>query len=417
MRKIAVRTLAVVAATSLIVPLAACSGESGQTSGTATETTAAAAQGDAAAAVNSVEPVGIPLQDDPAAPGHMTVDGDQVTINDMKGHPFTFTPGEVRNVVNLWPASNAAMIALGASDFFAGRIDLGGVNGAWQEHISPAFAEAPALPLKPAPNAEQLLAMNPDLVIQSEIGEDYTNAGLPGISLYFSTYDEMKVAFWILGTILGPEYQQKAVDWAALVDGNIRRVSDGLADTEDRPLVYYMDAQHDTGLDGTFPSPSIINQWVEAAGGRYWVTEEQDKGADALGDGPVKTAPKVNMEAVLADQPDKIVVGGRNARTIADELDNEPGAWAPVTDEIGDDNVALAPNGLFSWDRFGAESALQILWAAAFIHPEVFADPDSENYIDLVAETQKFYRDFVGYDLSEAEAKAMLDNQTPPAAD
>lgn len=55
MRRIAVRTLAVVAATSLIVPLAACSGESGQTSGTATETTTAAAQGDAAAAVNSVD--------------------------------------------------------------------------------------------------------------------------------------------------------------------------------------------------------------------------------------------------------------------------------------------------------------------------------------------------------------------------
>ena len=65
------------------------------------------------------------------------------------------------------------------------------------------------------------------------------------------------------------------------------------------------------------------------------------------------------------------------------------------------------PKGVFSWDRYGAEAALQILWAAKTIQPELFAD------VDLKAETKAFYKKFMNYDLSDAEFGYILNGLNP----
>ena len=65
--------------------------------------------------------------------------------------------------------------------------------------------------------------------------------------------------------------------------------------------------------------------------------------------------------------------------------------------------------GTFNWDRYSAEEALQVLWAAQAFHPEQFKD------IDLVQETREFYKTYYGYNLTEDEAKRIIAGQGPAA--
>ena len=77
---------------------------------------------------------------------------------------------------------------------------------------------------------------------------------------------------------------------------------------------------------------------------------------------------------------------------------------------VADDKIIKNPVGTFNWDRYSAEEALQILWSAKTFYPDKFKD------VDLVAETQKFYKDFYGYDLSKDDAQRIIDGQAPEGA-
>ena len=55
------------------------------------------------------------------------------------------------------------------------------------------------------------------------------------------------------------------------------------------------------------------------------------------------------------------------------------------------------------------EEALQILWAAKMLNPDVFAD------LDLEAKVKDFYAKYYGYELSDDEAAKILANEEPEA--
>ena len=46
------------------------------------------------------------------------------------------------------------------------------------------------------------------------------------------------------------------------------------------------------------------------------------------------------------------------------------------------------PQGTFPWDRYSAEEALQVLWAAKLFHPNLFKN------INMIQKTQQFYKQF-----------------------
>ncbi|WP_345943217.1 hypothetical protein [Campylobacter concisus] len=50
---------------------------------------------------------------------------------------------------------------------------------------------------------------------------------------------------------------------------------------------------------------------------------------------------------------------------------------------------------------------MQILWAAKILHPEIFKD------IDIAAETKKFYKEFLHYELSNDEINYILNGLDP----
>lgn len=311
-------------------------------------------------------------------------------ITDMAGNVVTI-PENVERVVNLWPVSNSAMLAMGAGELLVGTQEFT-KSLPWANFVYPEIADVAI----GTDNAEELLLLDPDLVICSgeDTAEALQTAGLPAVYLFFQDYDSMKEAFTLLGDILGGEYAEKAATWCQMVDDNIARVNEALADLtdEERPVVYYIQGQTNRGLYESFRGDSIMEDWTTIAGGKYACSELEMEGNS------------VQAEAILALNPDVIIIGGPAEHVLYDELMADP-AWQDI-DAVKNGRVYINPNGLFPWERFGMESVLQILWAAETLHPDLVD-------VDMVAETQAFYRDFVGVELTDQQAQNLLAGLDP----
>ena len=311
-------------------------------------------------------------------------------VTDMAGNEVEI-PVEINRVVNLWPASNAAMLALGAGDKLIATTEFTqGLH--WSKFIYPKIIDVPV----GTENAEELLKLEPDLIITptAETADALRKAGLPAMMMFFSDYDTMKQAFTILGDIFGGEYADKAAQWSKLVDKNIERVQAAVGSVPEgeKPIVYYIQGQTNRGLYATFAANSIMQDWVENAGGIFASTLLELKGSDAV------------AEAVLALNPDIVIIGGPAQHALYDMLMADQ-AWKDIK-AVKNGRVYTNPNGLFPWERFGLESALQIPFAASVIHPDLFET-------DLVAEVQDFYREFVGVNLTKEQAQNMIDGYGP----
>ena len=72
--------------------------------------------------------------------------------------------------------------------------------------------------------------------------------------------------------------------------------------------------------------------------------------------------------------------------------------------------VYANPTGVYLWDRYSAEEALQILWAAKLLWPTQFAN------IDIIQQTKNFYSTiFFHYQLTDADVAAILAGNGPPS--
>ena len=132
--------------------------------------------------------------------------------------------------------------------------------------------------------------------------------------------------------------------------------------------------------------------------------------AEVIGGDAPKIAQKFNeyfdgnLKRVLS-KTDKIVASDRPK--VLHIADGKNLLKADGTNAVKNKKVYVNPAGVFSWDRYGAEGALQILWAAKTLHPELFKD------VDIAAETNKFYKEFLHYDLSDKEVGYILNGLDP----
>jgi iron complex transport system substrate-binding protein len=142
---------------------------------------------------------------------------------------------------------------------------------------------------------------------------------------------------------------------------------------------------------------SIIDQWIKVAGGTDAAT------------GVASSHVTVTIEQLLKWNPDVIIVetpGGDqglaagSGQSVVAALRKQPG-WSSLK-AVRSKHVYINPQGLYPWDRFGPEEALQIQWAAKTLHPALFKD------LDMRAVTRSFYKTFFNYDTSAAELDQML---------
>lgn len=322
----------------------------------------------------------------PQTPQPTAASGKRV-ITDMSGAQVEI-PAQVKKVVNLWPASNAAMLAMGAGELLAGTHAYTKTLH-WSHYVYPGLKDVPTA----TNNAEELMKLSPDLIITSgdDAAKTLRNAGLPAVNMMFSNFDSMKKAFKTLGEAFGQPYADKVAAWSKLVDANIARVQKAVGDIPEdkKPVVYYIQG---STLYDTFAADSIMNDWTTIAGGVFASKKLN------------LTSNKVTPEEILKLNPDIVIIGTEAQHKLYDEIMASK-EWADIK-AVKNKRVYTNPLGLFSWERFGMESALQIPYAATIIQPELFK-------ADMAAETKEFYKTFVGVELTDKQAENMLKGYGP----
>lgn len=290
-----------------------------------------------------------------------------------------------RPIADLWYAHNAVAAMLGAGD----RIKVTVSSPAaypWLYRMTPALAGAEVV-ANGEPNVEALLAAgvglafvsNPALVAPLEsAGIDVRNVSFTDRASMLAALDQTAAA---LG---GDAARAEAADYAGYLDGVIARIAPRLADIpeERRPRVLHLASLDPMQADG---SDTIVDEWIRLAGGRN------------AAEGLVGNLKPVSLEQVIAWAPDIVIVGASAAQPLPGAADGWEGLAA-----VRDGKVYRNPRGVFLWDRYSTEFALQLLWAAKLFAPDRFGD------IDVAAEAGEFYGRFFDYRPTGAEIERIL---------
>lgn len=325
-----------------------------------------------------------------------TAEGDAAvrTFTDLKGASVD-VPAEINTIVDLWHAHNQIVLMLGAGDKLVGTTENFKAME-WAQVVYPRLADIEALVVGSGAgevNYEEALSLEPSVVFASddEVTETARKQGMATLNVSYSDYEGLRNNVRLTGQVLGGEAELRASQWEELLDKNIALVAERMGDVDDseKPRVLHIgNANNFTMVDGT---NTIIDEWIKLAGGVNAIEKEGNR-------------LEITMEEVINSDPDVIIIGSATPEDV-EALKNDPNFSGMRAVQAG--AVYANPNGVFPWDRYSGEEALQVLWAAKFFNPDLFAD------IDMVAETQDFYRTFYGYDLSEDEANKILNGEKP----
>ncbi|WP_052074596.1 ABC transporter substrate-binding protein [Shewanella mangrovi] len=242
-------------------------------------------------------------------------------------------------------------------------------------------------------NVEQLLRLQPDIMFVSAGFPQTKQAQLEAAGIAVASFSANSMARLVervvlTGEILGPEAAAKAKAYQDYFARNKALVAERLAKipVAQRLRVYVASGTPLT----TSGRPSLNQDWIDLAGA---INVAEDWSLLDVHHGSAN----VNIEAVLAAQPDVIV--SMRARDVA-SIKQDP-RWRSVK-AVQQARVYANPRGLFWWCRETSEEALQFLWLAKTLYPTAFAD------IDMHRETAAFYREFYGITLSDADITGFL---------
>ena len=313
-------------------------------------------------------------------------------VKDISGD-IVKVPINVEKIATLWYANNQIVLMLGGADKIVATTDLI-KNNKWFAHIYPRISSIPNGVNGKDLQVEELVKLSPDIVIAADKKnkEELTKNGFTVLYPSFTNHADMKKSVSIMAEAIGGNAPKIAQKFNEYFDGNLKRVlskTDKIA-ASDRPKVLHIaDGKNLFKVDGT---NTIIDEWIRVAGGQNAV----QKAGNML---------EINAEEIPNMNPDVIIIGRAKAPEILKKIYENP-IYAD-TNAVKNKRVYVNPTGVFSWDRYGAEGALQILWAAKILHPDLFKD------INIEAETKKFYKEFLHYDLSDKEVGYILNGLGP----
>lgn len=317
-------------------------------------------------------------------------DGTKV-IKDIDGKEVT-VPTHPERIADLWHANNQIILLLGGADKLSATTTA--VKSLeWFKQVYPGIEKVDA-PVKGTDvNMEQLLADKPDVVLASSKDQisKTSVADIPSVHVEFQNFADLKRTVELTAEVIGTnDAIDRANKYLAYLEKNENLIKERLKDVKENPKVLHISGGSDlTKVDG---SKSLIGEWMKLAG----ATNSLDG---------VENLKNVSIEQIIASQPDVIIIGGADAQKGVDAIKADA-AWKDVP-AVKNDKIIKNPVGTFNWDRYSAEEALQILWAAKLFHPEQFQD------VDLVQETREFYATFYGYNLTEDEAQRIINGEGP----
>ena len=320
--------------------------------------------------------------------------GDTQTVTDMAGNEVE-VPTNITKFADAWYAHNEVSIMLNNAEGIVAT-HCAPDQYQWMYKVCPNMAGATAT-FGDDFNYEDLVAMGPQVVFDSkeDMRDKLGELGIPLVNCLFKTFDEMEQSITLTAQVLGGDAPAIAEKYNAELEqtvSDIKAKTDTLAD-EDRPSVLHGNSVYTFTLDGT---GTIIDDWISVAGGKNANTEDTTGNAQA----------QFSLEQIIDWNPDVIITGKPEE---VDQILNDAD-WASIK-AVQDGAVYVNPKGVFGWDRYGVEELLQVQWAAAKLHPDMFADLKIEDKV------KAFYKDYLRYDLTDADVEAILGAQNPPEED
>ncbi len=307
------------------------------------------------------------------------------TITDYDGNQVEI-PNEVNSICATFPAIEAMILMLGQPEKLVATTGSTPKN-AWFVKAFPAIVDLPQPFTNLSDgNVEEVMNIAPDVIITTSANRDtFLSAGLTPVVVGTGSVESLKFTMTLLGEILGGDAADKAAQLCAYYNENISLVTsrtESIADA-DRPRVFYAA----DGVLNTEGSGSIVTEWIEMAGGINVAAENGIEGGFI----------DISQEQLLEWDPDIIVCRD------ADQKD----AYAadPTLSQLSavkNDRVYVNPKSVFVWCVRSADEALQPLWAATIIQPELFSD------LDIVQATRDFHQDFYGLTLTDEEIAGIL---------
>jgi len=319
-----------------------------------------------------------------------TIAGTTQTITDMMGNTVQI-PTTIDRVADFWNAHNEVVLMLGEGDKIVATTSI--------VHSMPMFNKVyPRIGTIPAPfdsttklvTVEDTVAVNPDIAILSngmnKSADQLTAVGIPVVTLYFTTFDDLKKCFLLTGSILGGDAKAKAEKYNDYLDTKLEEIQSVTSTIPDdkRLSVLHINSLKPLQVDG---NNTLIDTWINVAGG-----------TNAAGKDVQGNMQQVTFEQIQAWDPDVIIMMGTTADK--ESVMNDP-KWQDLK-AIKDNRLYLNPKGVFYWDRYGAEEALQIQWAAKTLYPDLFKD------LDITDVLKKFYTDFFDYSLTDDDIDSIM---------
>ncbi len=316
--------------------------------------------------------------------------GETQTVTDMSGvevevpvNPTLYADG--------WYAHNEITIMLtGAEGLVATHCTPEG--NPWMYYVCPNMSNAVST-FGSDFNYEELVALGPQVVFDStdSMRDILDQLGIPLVNCSFSTYEEMQQSIALSAQVFGGdavEIAERYNDELSQTVADVTAVTDEIAE-EDRPTVLHGNSVYTCTLDGT---GTIIDTWINAAGGRNAVS---DATSDATTQFSLEQIIEWNPDVIITGQPDEV-----------EQILSDPD-WASIA-AVQNGQVYVNPKGVFGWDRYGVEELLQIQWAAALLHPDLFPD------LDIEQKVKDFYSTYLNYELTDEEVKLIMGAQNPP---
>ena len=301
-------------------------------------------------------------------------------------------PAEPKRIADAWYAHHVLLMTLGAGPRIVATVNHP-ESQPWMFKVLPELNQATGV-AGTAFSAEALLAQQVDLVFTSTGDRQalaYEQVGLPVMRMGYTDLPGLKRSMLATANALGgTQPLVRAQAYNQYLDEQLAAVKEkvGAIPEAQRPRVLHIASVNPLKVDG---SDTLIDDWIKIAGGRN----------AAVGlKGNLQT---VTAEQLLVWQPDVVILAAG-----AGNIEQSPQAkLLSQLKAVKEGRVLRNPAGVFPWDRYGTEVALQIEWAAQQLHPSRFTD------VDMVGKTIGFYQRFFDYPLTDADAIRMLQGVAP----
>lgn len=317
-----------------------------------------------------------------------TLQEQKKTIVDMAGKSVEVPEKVEKIAVTCYGGASHEVAILGAGDKIVAQPPM--QRFPQLVKMLPGFADVPDVGSFDEVNVEEILKLEPDVVIASVSSEKgnkkIEEAGIPVVTVLTGRADieGLKKEFKMMGDLLNKE--KEAEKLVAFWNERLKLIEDHVSEIpqDERKRVYYVlgDLLHTNG--GSFWGHYLIT----TAGGIN-VAEEIGKARD------------ISIEQLLEWDPEVMILSSNEGRFIpVEEVKNNP-QMADVK-AVKDNALHLCPVGTFWWDRPSPEAILGMTWLAKTLYPDKFTD------IDLEKDIKDFYKEFYNYELTSDEVKAFL---------